>query len=104
MVIDLNNPRVSPLTDGNNSLVSTIPSVSPVTNTNHCELSCLGASNGQRQSTRNRPLTKKALEALANGFLDPKKKRKKLEDTTNRRVRAKTALVSSCGAPTLRIT
>ncbi|PWA39955.1 ATPase [Artemisia annua] len=62
MVIDLNNTRVSPLTDGNNSLVS------PLTKTNHYELSSLGACNGQRQSTRNRPLTKKALEALANGF------------------------------------
>nr|GEY07933.1 homeodomain-like protein [Tanacetum cinerariifolium] len=61
------------------------------TNTNHHELSSLVASNGQRQSTRSRTLTKNALEALANGFIDPKKKRKGLEDTTNRRVRAKTA-------------
>ncbi|GJS24311.1 homeodomain-like protein [Tanacetum coccineum] len=104
IVMDLGNPRVSPLSDGNDLMASTKPSVSPETNTNHHELSSLVASNGQRQSTRSRPLTKKALEALANGFMDPKKKRKGLEDTTNRRVRAKTALVSSWGAPTLRIT
>ena len=87
-----------PLTDGNNSLVS------PLTNTNHYELSSLSACNGQRQSTRNRPLTKKALEVLANGFWDQKNNKKGLEITTNRRVPAKKALVSSCGVPTLRIT
>ncbi|GKB00777.1 homeodomain-like protein [Tanacetum coccineum] len=103
LVIDLNNPPVCPLSDGDNSLVSTKRSVSPETNANHQEL-CRGASNGQRQSTRNRPLTIKALEALANGFLDQKSKRKGSEDKTPRRVRAKTALVTSFGAPTLKIT
>ncbi|PWA68155.1 Homeodomain-like protein [Artemisia annua] len=102
--INLNNPQVCPLSDGDNSLVSTKPLVSPKINANHQELSSLCASNGQRQSTRNRPLTIKALEALANGFLDPKSKRKVSEDRTPRRVRAKTALVTSCGAPALKIT
>ncbi|PWA43025.1 Homeodomain-like protein [Artemisia annua] len=102
--INLNNPQVCPLSDGDKSLVSTKPLTSPETNANHQELSSLGASNGQRQSTRNRPLTIKALEALANGFLDPKSKRKGSEDKTPRRVRAKTALVTGCGAPTLKIT
>ncbi|PWA19997.1 Homeodomain-like protein [Artemisia annua] len=59
-------------------------------------------ANGQRQSTRNRPLSIKALEALAYGLLEPEKKRKGSEETMRRSVRAKTALVSSCAAPTLK--
>ncbi|GJS24306.1 homeodomain-like protein [Tanacetum coccineum] len=98
IVLGLNNPRVGPY-----SLVSTKQSVSSATVSNQGELSN-GASNSQRHSTRNRPLTVKALESLANGLLDPETKRKRSDDTTPKRVRAKTALVSSCGAPTLKIT
>ncbi|GJZ65292.1 homeodomain-like protein, partial [Tanacetum coccineum] len=101
--INLNNPQVCPLSAGDKSLVSK-PLISPETNANHQELLSHGASNGQRQSTRNRPLTIKALEALANGLFDPKSKRKGPEDKTPRRVRAKTALVTSFSAPTLKIT
>nr|GEU40914.1 homeodomain-like protein [Tanacetum cinerariifolium] len=103
IVLGLNNPQVGPY-----SLVSTKQSVyakqsvSPATVCNQGEL-LNGASNGQRHSTRNRPLTTKALESLANGLLDPETKRKRSDDTTRKRVRAKTALVSSCGAPTLKI-
>ncbi|XP_031258997.1 uncharacterized protein LOC116117110 [Pistacia vera] len=53
--------------------------------------------NNRRQSTRNRPLTTKALEALAFGYLSPKRKRKDAEapqsksvSKTSRRVRGKT--------------
>lgn len=84
LVIDLNNPRVGPDSDGDNSVFH--------------ETSTELLNAGQRHSTRNRPLSTKALEALANGFLNPKKKRRGSEDRTHRRVRAKTALVSSCGA------
>ncbi|GJS24304.1 hypothetical protein Tco_0452936 [Tanacetum coccineum] len=101
IVLGLNNPQVGPY-----SLVSTKQSakqsVSPATVCNQGEL-LNGASNGQRHSTRNRPLTTKALESLANGLLDPETKRKRSDDTTRKRVRAKTALVSSCGAPTFKI-
>ncbi|KAL4588249.1 hypothetical protein LXL04_001132 [Taraxacum kok-saghyz] len=85
IVIDLNSPRVGPGSDGDNPTTS-----------NQGELT----NTGQRQSRRNRPLSTKALEALANGFLSPKKKRRGPEDKDRmrRRVRAKTALVSSCGA------
>ncbi|KAI3787704.1 hypothetical protein L2E82_00051 [Cichorium intybus] len=84
LVIDLNNPRVGPDSDGDNSVFH--------------ETSTELLNAGQRHSTRNRPLSTKALEALANGFLNPKKKRRGSEDRAHRRVRAKTALVSSCGA------
>ncbi|KAI3526839.1 hypothetical protein L1887_06103 [Cichorium endivia] len=87
LVIDLNNPRVGPDSDGDNSVFHE-------TSTDQPEL----LNAGQRHSTRNRPLSTKALEALANGFLNPKKKRRGSEDRTHRRVRAETALVSSCGA------
>nr|GEU40915.1 homeodomain-like protein [Tanacetum cinerariifolium] len=91
IVLGLNNPRVGPY-----SLVSTEQSVSSATVSNQGEL-LNGASNGQRHSTRNRPLTMKALESLANGFLDDSEtKRKWSDDTTPKRVRAKTALVYSC--------
>lgn len=53
--------------------------------------------NNRRQSTRNRPLTTKALEALAFGYLSPKRKRKDTEtpqcksmSKTSRQVRGKT--------------
>ncbi|KAJ0793306.1 putative transcription regulator Homeodomain-LIKE family [Helianthus annuus] len=55
-------------------------------------------ANGQRQSRRNRSLTKKALEALEIEFMNPKKKRIELEDGTRRHVHAKMGRVSSCGA------
>ncbi|XP_071720660.1 uncharacterized protein [Rutidosis leptorrhynchoides] len=96
IVIDLNSPRVAPFSGGGDSPK---PSVLPETSTNEPEVSSNG--NGQiiRQSTRNRPLTTKALEALANGFLNPPQKKKRgSEDRAPRRVRAKTALVSNCGA------
>ncbi|GJS24302.1 hypothetical protein Tco_0452934 [Tanacetum coccineum] len=87
IVLGLNNPRVGPY-----SLVSTKQSVSSATVSNQGELSN-GASNSQRHSTRNRPLTVKALESLANGFLDDSEtKRKRSDDTTPKRVRAKTLL------------
>lgn len=99
IVIDLNNPRVAPGSDGDGSLVSGKPSVfGEPTSSQGANTDQYPVTNGQRQSTRNRPLTTKALEALANGFLNPKKKRRGLEDRSRRRVRAKTALVSSCGA------
>ncbi|CAK9178033.1 unnamed protein product [Ilex paraguariensis] len=60
------------------------------------------AMNGRRQSTRNRPLTTRALEALELGFFDTKKKKKRkhLEATSesnsmsrsSRQVRGKTAI------------
>ncbi|KAI3742704.1 hypothetical protein L1987_60397 [Smallanthus sonchifolius] len=82
MVVDLNNPRMGPGPD----------SVLTETTTNQTEL----LNAGHRQSTRNRALTTKALEALANGFLNPKKRRSGPEDGARRRVRGKTALVASC--------
>ncbi|XP_023744644.1 uncharacterized protein LOC111892825 [Lactuca sativa] len=92
IVIDLNRPRVGPDSDGDNSVLHECE-----TATNQAKL-----NGGQRQSRRNRPLSMKALEALANGFLNPKKKRRGTgtEETRGRCVRAKskTALVSSCGA------
>lgn len=55
--------------------------------------------NNRRQSTRNRPLTTKALEAFAFGYLSPKRKRKDTEvsqdnamSKASRRVRGKTAV------------
>ncbi|GMY27710.1 hypothetical protein FCV25MIE_22952 [Fagus crenata] len=53
--------------------------------------------NNRRQSTRSRPLTTKALEALAFGYLDPKQKRKRRDSSSqenamlrpSRRARAK---------------
>ncbi|KAK9068975.1 hypothetical protein SSX86_013091 [Deinandra increscens subsp. villosa] len=96
IVIDLNSPRVGPGSGsgsgGDNSISSGKQTfVDEITTTN-----LLNA--GQRQSTRPRALTTKALEALANGFLDTKKRRKGAEeDGTHRRVRGKTALVSRCG-------
>ncbi|CAH1454622.1 unnamed protein product [Lactuca virosa] len=90
IVIDLNNPRVGPDSDGDHSVLHECE-----TTTNQSKL-----NGGQRQSRRNRPLSMKALEALANGFLNPKKKRTGTgtEETRGRRVHAKTDLVSSCGA------
>ncbi|XP_021974691.1 uncharacterized protein LOC110869774 [Helianthus annuus] len=98
IVIDLNKRRVGPDADGgDDSLSSAKQSDSTeLTTNNQTELLNAG-TNGQRQSTRNRALTTKALEALANDFLNPKKRRRGLEDGTRRRVRGKTALVSSCG-------
>ncbi|GKF04321.1 hypothetical protein Tco_0034989, partial [Tanacetum coccineum] len=98
LLIDLNIPLVDPVSDTDNSLCTAKPSISLETP----EVSNIRANNGRRQSTRNRPSSIKALEALAYGLLEPEKKRKGSEDTMRRSVRAKTALVSSCGAPTLK--
>lgn len=96
IVIDLNNPRVGAVSDDENSVSFSKPFDLTEKTSKEAELPSPSA-NGPRQSTRNRPLTTKALEALANGFLYPKKRRG-AEDTTSRCVRTKTALVSSCGA------
>ncbi|KAL8214893.1 hypothetical protein R6Q57_004342 [Mikania cordata] len=96
IVIDLNNPRVDPGSndDSNSSSAKKLVSSKTTTNQDPDLLTCL--ANGQRQSRRNRALTTRAMEALANGFMNPKTKREP-EDRTLRRVRAKTAPVSSCG-------
>ncbi|XP_076907670.1 uncharacterized protein LOC143564205 [Bidens hawaiensis] len=93
IVMDSNNPRAGPDTDGDKQ-----SDLTETTTNNQTELLSAG-TNGQRQSRRSRVLTTKAVEALANGFLTPKKRRGGLEDGTRRRVRGKTALVSSCGVP-----
>lgn len=108
--IDLNLPHVPPDSDNDEPLLEKLsgtnqqrelfnPSNAGVSTEQHPVM------NGQRQSTRNRPLTTKALEALACGYLSPKKKRKGVEAASQnnsmskppRRVRAKTALLTSCG-------
>ncbi|KAJ0784116.1 hypothetical protein HanLR1_Chr01g0028581 [Helianthus annuus] len=66
IVIDLNNPRVGPCSDDDNK--------SSFANSNKTD-SLTPLANGQRQSRRNRSLTKKALEALEIEFMNPKKKR-----------------------------
>ncbi|KAK1559667.1 hypothetical protein Q3G72_017092 [Acer saccharum] len=48
--------------------------------------------NNRRQSTRNRPLTAKALEAFAYGYLTPKRKRKDAEAPQTRRVHGRTVV------------
>nr|GEY30637.1 homeodomain-like protein [Tanacetum cinerariifolium] len=96
IVINLNNPRVGAVSDDENLVSFSKPFDLTEKTRKEAELPSPSA-NGPRQSTRNRPLTTKALEALANGFLNPKKRRG-AEDTTSRCVRTKTALVSSCGA------
>lgn len=59
------------------------------------------ALNGRRQSTRNRPLTTRALEAIAYGFLTTKRKRKCADSQSDsmsrssRLVRGRTAAASS---------
>ncbi|KAK1428195.1 hypothetical protein QVD17_17024 [Tagetes erecta] len=101
IVIDLNSPRVGPGSDDSNKLSAAKKPVLSVKTTNQTDV-LTTLANGQRQCRRNRALTPKALEALANGFMNPKKKRGGggggPEDGTRRRVRAKTASVSSCGA------
>ncbi|KAJ0623960.1 putative transcription regulator Homeodomain-LIKE family [Helianthus annuus] len=89
IVIDLNNPRVGPRSDDDNK--------SSFANSNKTD-SLTPLANGQRQSRRNRSLTKKALEALEFEFINRKKKRIELEDGTHRHVHAKMGRVSSCGA------
>ncbi|KAK9057256.1 hypothetical protein SSX86_022091 [Deinandra increscens subsp. villosa] len=100
IVIDLNNPpRVGRGSDDDkfNKSSSAKPSVLSEKTTNETDL-LTPLANGQRQSRRNRALTAKALEALADGFMETKKKRTGPGDGTHRRVRARTARVSSCGA------
>ncbi|KAF5823080.1 hypothetical protein HanRHA438_Chr01g0035241 [Helianthus annuus] len=89
IVIDLNSPRVGPRSDDDNK--------SSFADSNKID-SLTPLANGQRQSRRNRSLTKKALEALEIEFMNPKKKRIELEDGTRRHVHAKMGRVSSCGA------
>ncbi|KAK9292068.1 hypothetical protein L1049_020023 [Liquidambar formosana] len=59
--------------------------------------------NPRRQSTRNRPLTTRALEALAGGYLSRKRRRKRTEVPTrenfrpSRRVRSRVTVTSNSG-------
>lgn len=61
----------------------------------------------QRQSTRNRPLTTKALEALAGGFLNTRRKRKGTEASReenpmlrpSRRARSRVTVTPNCANP-----
>lgn len=73
IVLGLKSPRAA----NDNLKCSTKETVSPVSAANQTNLSTSAGGNGQiiRQSTRSRLLTTKAIEAIANGFLDPKKKR-----------------------------
>ncbi|KAI7751429.1 hypothetical protein M8C21_008222, partial [Ambrosia artemisiifolia] len=99
IVIDLNNPRVGPSSDKDNKSYSAKPLVVSETTTKSNQThDSLTLANGQRQSRRNRALTTKALEALENGFMNPKKKKREPEDVTRRRVHAKMGHVSSCGS------
>lgn len=97
--IDLNLPHVPPVsgTDEpvhiNNNSSTIRPSILPETSNqpellNPCKNETVieqqPGITGRRQSTRNRPLTTKALEAFAFEFSNPKKK-KKGEDTMSRR-------------------
>ncbi|KAK6940948.1 hypothetical protein RJ641_030479 [Dillenia turbinata] len=52
-------------------------------------------TNGRRQSTRNRPLSTKALEALSCEFVTSKRKRKALDAQSSRKVRARNAAGAS---------
>ncbi|XP_076912877.1 uncharacterized protein LOC143571301 [Bidens hawaiensis] len=92
-VIDLNKPRARPGSDDDNINKSVLSE--PTTNQID---SSTPVANGQRQSRRNRALTTKALEALENGLMNPKKTRRRPEDGARRRVRSKMSFVSSCDA------
>ncbi|XP_076920867.1 uncharacterized protein LOC143582121 [Bidens hawaiensis] len=69
IVIDLNKPRVRPSSDDDNINKSVLSE--PTTN----QIDSLTPANGQRRSRRNRALTTKALEALENELMNPKKRR-----------------------------
>ncbi|KAM0050725.1 putative transcription regulator Homeodomain-LIKE family [Helianthus debilis subsp. tardiflorus] len=88
IVNDLNNPLAGPSSDDDNKSSSAKPTVVSETTAKSDKTYSLTIVNGQRQSRRNRAMTTKALEALENGFMNPGKTRWK-------RVRTKTALVSS---------
>ncbi|KAJ0946249.1 hypothetical protein HanRHA438_Chr01g0001921 [Helianthus annuus] len=88
IVNDLNNPLAGPSSDDDNKSSSAKPTVVSETTAKSNKTDSLTIVNGQRQSRRNRAMTTKALEALENGFMNPGKTRWK-------RVRTKTALVSS---------
>ncbi|KAJ0808274.1 putative transcription regulator Homeodomain-LIKE family [Helianthus annuus] len=88
IVNDLNNPLAGPSSDDDNKSSSAKPTVVSETTAKSDKTDSLTIVNGQRQSRRNRAMTTKALEALENGFMNPGKTRWK-------RVRTKTALVSS---------
>lgn len=98
ILIDLNLPHVAPVSGADepvhiNNISSTIgPSLLPKTS-NQPDLNSSikergieqqSEITGRRQSTRNRPLTTKALEAFAFEFSIPKKKRRG-EDTVSRK-------------------
>lgn len=89
ILIDLNLPHVPPVSGTDepvhiNNISSTIrPSLFPKTS-NQPGTEQQSELSGRRQSTRNRPLTTKALEAFAFEFSIPKKKRKG-EDTVSKR-------------------
>ncbi|KAK1354129.1 SANT domain-containing protein [Heracleum sosnowskyi] len=99
ILIDLNLPHASPVsgTDESvhiNNISSTItPSPLPKTSNQPDLNSCKEESGteqqsgitGRRQSTRNRPLTTKALEAFAFEFSSIPKKKRRGEDTVSRR-------------------
>ncbi|XP_076884812.1 uncharacterized protein LOC143534112 [Bidens hawaiensis] len=70
IVIDLNKPRARPGSDDDNTSKSVLSE--PTTN----QIDSLTPfANGQRRSRRNRALTTKALEALENEPMNPKKRR-----------------------------
>ncbi|XP_076920870.1 uncharacterized protein LOC143582125 [Bidens hawaiensis] len=99
IVIDLNNPRARPGSDDDSINKSTTEKQSVLSETATNQIDSLTPlANGHRHSRRNRTLTTKALEALENGLVTPKKTRRRLEDGGQRHVHAKTAPVSSCGA------
>ena len=98
MLIDLNFPQVSPelgidmqmpssmaVQQNDNQCANTSSSPSDVTQLNAIQESQEQQSTivNRRQSTRNRPLTTKALEALEYRFLNSKRKRKSTESSEN---------------------
>ncbi|RDX92852.1 hypothetical protein CR513_24961, partial [Mucuna pruriens] len=102
MLIDLNFPQVSPelglemeipssmvILQNDNQCANTLPSPSEVIQFNATREFPDGNKEQQsilvnrRQSTRNRPLTTKALEALEYRFINSKKKRKNAECSDN---------------------
>ncbi|OIW13358.1 hypothetical protein TanjilG_02878 [Lupinus angustifolius] len=102
MLIDLNFPQVPPelgtdvdmpsfmvITQNGDQCANTSSSPSEVTQLNGMQDFPYGHEEQQRiianrrQSTRNRPLTTKALEALEFGFLNSKRKRKKSAESSD---------------------
>ncbi|KVH94447.1 uncharacterized protein LOC112517802 [Cynara cardunculus var. scolymus] len=97
IIIDLNLSRMIPHTDPNQSSLSAEPTSNQVESSNGAGANMqqqLVLEPQRRYSTRSRMLSTKALEALAFGYLSPKKKRKTAEEKTPRQ----TIAVSSGGA------